>query len=171
MFSKPAIITSAHDVRHFDCGNTALNEFLVKYAVANTSAGLSRTFVTTLVDQPAVVGYCSIAAGSVEREDAPDRVAKGTPRHPIPVVLLARLAVDLKYQGQKLGDGLLKHALLKVVEASHNIGIRAALVHAKHKKAVDFYAKYGFIPSPSNPFHMMLILKDIAKIIAPQTAQ
>jgi GNAT superfamily N-acetyltransferase len=167
MFSKPAIITSAHDVRHFDCGNAALNEFLVKYALGNTSAGLARTFVTTLLDWPTVVGYFSIAAGSVERETAPERVVKGTPRNPIPVVLLARLAVDLNYQGQKLGEGLLKHALLKIVEASHAIGVRAVLVHAKHQKAVDFYARYGFVPSPSNPFHMMLILKDITKIIAP----
>ncbi len=169
MFSNPTTITSAHDVRHFDCGNAALNEFLIKYAQANTSAGLARTFVSTLLGQYVVVGYYSIAAGSVERETAPERVAKGTPRHPIPVALLARLAVDLKYQGQKLGEGLLKHALLKSVEASRAIGVRAVLVYAKHQKAIDFYAKYGFVPSPSNPFHMMLIMKDLTKIIAPQS--
>jgi GNAT superfamily N-acetyltransferase len=171
MFSKPAIITSAHDVRNFDCGNAALNEFLIKYALANTSAGLARTFVTTPLDQANVVGYFSLAAGSVERESAPDRVVKGTPRQPIPVVLLARLAVDLRYQGQRVGDGLLKHALLKIVEASHAIGIRAVLVHAKDQKAVDFYSRYGFVPSPSNPFHLMLILKDLVKIVGPPSSQ
>jgi GNAT superfamily N-acetyltransferase len=164
MFSKPAPITIAHDVKRFDCGNAALNEFLVKYAVANAAAGLARTFVTTIQDQPTVIGYFSIAAGSVERETAPERVAKGTPKHAIPAVLLARLAVDLNYQGQKVGSALLKEALLKTLEASSIIGVRAVLVHAKNQPAADFYAKYGFVPSPVDSFHMMLILKDIAKI-------
>lgn len=165
MFSKPAPITSTHDVKNFDCGNTALNEFLVKYAVANAAAGLARTFVATIKEQPAVIGYFSIAAGSVERETAPARVAKGTPKHSIPVVLLARLAVDLNYQGQKVGEGLLKEALLKILAASSIIGVRAVLVHAKDQKASAFYAKYGFVSSPLDSFHMMLILKDVAKIV------
>ena len=79
-------------------------------------------------------------------------------------MLLARLAVDLNYQGQKVGEGLLKEALLKILEASSIIGVRAVLVHAKNQKAADFYAKYGFVPSPFDSFHMLLILKDIAKI-------
>jgi GNAT superfamily N-acetyltransferase len=169
MFSAPAPITSAHDVADFDCGHSALNEFLVKYALANTSAGLARTYVVTLVHQPAVVGYFSIAAGSVEKENVPGRVAKGTPRHPIPVALLARLAVDLKYQGQGLGKGLLQQALVKILDASRTIGIRAVLVHAKNQRAADFYSQYGFTPSPTNPFHMMLMLKDVIKTIEPQT--
>jgi GNAT superfamily N-acetyltransferase len=165
MFSHPTLITSAHEVRSFDCGNTALNEFLIKHALVNTSAGIARTFVTTLTNQPAVVGYFSIAAGSVEKETVPERVAKGTPQHPIPIALLARLAVDLKFQGQKLGQGLLKHALLKILEASSTIGIRAVLVHAKDRRAADFYAKYGFVPSPVNSLHLMLMLKDVLKTI------
>ena len=128
MFSPPALITSCHDVRNFDCGNTALNEFLTKYALSNTSAGIARTYVTTPLDQLTVVGYFSIAAGSVERATVPKRVAKGTPQHPIPVALLARLAVDSKFQGQKIGPGLLKQAMLKILEASRIIGIRAVLV-------------------------------------------
>lgn len=114
MFSPPALITSSHEVRNFDCGNTALNEFLIKYALANTGAGIARTYVTTPMGQSVVVGYFSIAAGSVERATVPERVAKGTPQHPVPVALLARLAVDLKFQGQKIGPGMLKHALLKI---------------------------------------------------------
>ena len=165
MFSPPALITSAHVVRDFDCGSAALNEFLVKYALANTSAGTARTFVTTLAEQPVVIGYFSIAAGSIERESVPERVARGTPRHPIPVALLARLAVDSKYQGQKLGEGLLKHALLKILEASKSIGLRAVLVHAKDQRAADFYAKYGFTPSPTNSFHLMLLMKDVVQTI------
>jgi GNAT superfamily N-acetyltransferase len=165
MFSTPTLITSAHDVRNFDCGNIALNEFLIKYALANTSAGIARTFVTTIESQPVVIGYFSISAGSVERENAPERVAKGTPKHPIPIALLARLAVDSKHQGQKLGEGLLKQALLKILEASKAIGLRAVLVHAKNQRAADFYAKYGFMPSPTNSLHMMLLLKDVIKTI------
>jgi GNAT superfamily N-acetyltransferase len=165
MFSPPALITSAHEIRNFDCGNTALNEYLIKYALANTSAGIARTFVTTPIDQPVVVGYFSIAAGSVERAGVPERVAKGTPQHPIPVAWLARLAVDLKFQGQKIGPGMLKHALLKILEASRAIGIRAVLVHAKNQRAADFYARYGFVPSPVNSFHMMLLMKDVIKTL------
>jgi GNAT superfamily N-acetyltransferase len=165
MFSPPALITTAHNVRNFDCGNHALNEFLIKYALADTSAGLARTFVTTLVNQPDVAGYFSIAAGSVERENVPERVAKGTPLHPIPVALLARLAVDSRYQGRRLGSGLLKHALLKMVKAAGVIGIRAILVHAKDQRAADFYAKFGFAPSPTNSFHLMLLMKDVTRTI------
>jgi hypothetical protein len=80
MFSPPTLITSVHEVRNFDCGQPALNDFLIKHALANTSAGLARTFVVTPLAQPVVAGYFSIAAGSVERENAPERVAKGTPR-------------------------------------------------------------------------------------------
>jgi len=167
MFSQPVIISQAHDVKAFNCGRVALNEFLIKYALGNTTAGLARTFVTTLVDQPAVIGYFSIAAGSVERDAAPERIAKGTPQHPIPIALLARLAVDVAYQGQGIGDGLLKHALLKILEASRIIGIRAVVVHAKDQEAVNFYTQYGFIPSPLDAFHMMLILKDVSKIVTP----
>src|SRR5438445_13261060 len=110
MFSIPAPITSGHDVTQFDCGNEALNEFLRKYALLNTSAGIARTFVTTLEGQPAVTGYFSLAAGSIEPAHAPERIAKGVPRNAIPVILLARLAVDLKYHGHQLGEGLIKPA-------------------------------------------------------------
>ncbi len=164
MYSKPVPISSAHEVRDFDCGNAALNEYLVKFAITNASAGMARTFVTTHEDQPAVVGYFSITAGSIESEAATERVAKGIPKHAIPVALLARLAVDLKHQGRGLGKGLLQQALLKILAASSTIGIRAVLVHAKDQQAADFYAKYGFVPSPTNKFHLLLILKDIAKI-------
>lgn len=168
MFSSPALITGAHNVQKFDCGNTALNDFLVKFALTNTNAGLARTFVTTLEQQSEVIGCFSLSAGSIERDHVPARVAKGTPCHPIPIALLARLAVDLKFQEQGLGHGLLKHALLKILEASRTIGIRAVLVHANNQQAVDFYAKYGFAPSPTNSFHMMLMLKDINKTIAAE---
>ena len=165
MFSPPALITGSHDVRGFDCGNAALNEFVIKYALANTSAGMARTYVTVPIERPVVVGYFSIAAGSVERARVPERVAKGTPQHSIPVALLARLAVDLRFQGQGIGPGMLKHALLKILEASRVIAIRAVLVHAKNQRAAGFYAKYGFVPSPVNSFHMMLLMKDVIKTV------
>lgn len=165
MFTPPALISAAHDVRNFDCGQVALNEFLIKYALANTSAGITRTYVTTPVGQATVVGYFSVAAGSVQREAVPERIAKGTPRHPIPIALLARLAVDRNYQGRKLGQGLLKHALLKILEAGRVIGIRAVLVQAKDERAAAFYARFGFMPSPASEFHLMLLLKDIARNI------
>jgi GNAT superfamily N-acetyltransferase len=164
-FSPPALITNGHDARNFDCGNRALNEYLLKYALANTAAGLARTFVTTPPNEPGVAGYFSIAAGSVERQQVPERVAQGTPQHPVPVALLARLAVDKRFQGQKLGEGLLKHALLKMWEASKIIGIRAILVHAKDQRAAEYYARHGFVPSPVNSLHLMLLMKDVAKTL------
>ena len=166
MFSSPAVITSHHDVRNFDCGNTALNEFLAKFALTNSGAGIARTYVVTLTNQPAVVGLLSrLPQGRWKVEAAPDRVAKGTPRHPIPVALLARLAVDSKYQKQGLGESMLKHALLQIVNASNSLGIRAVLVHAKNETAANFYLKHGFEVSPVNSLQLMLMLKDIKKSI------
>ena len=122
-----------------------------------------------------LAGHHFIAGSSNSPDDAvcvrleiklePGGSFKGTPKHAIPVVLLARLAVDLSYQGQKVGEGLLKEALLKILAASSIIGVRAVLVHAKDQKAAAFYAKYGFVSSPLDSFHMMLILKDIAKVV------
>jgi GNAT superfamily N-acetyltransferase len=170
MFTWPIAITSQHDTRDFDCGNTALNEYLKKYALANSAAGLAKTFVVGLEKQPAiVVGYYSIAAGSVEKQHASPRATKGTPNYAIPVVLLGRFAVDVKYQGNGLGRDTLYRALRQITDASEILGIRAVLVHAKNEKAANFYKRHGFEATPID-LQLMLLLKDMRKMLAASTA-
>src|SRR5579884_2236609 len=129
-FSPPQLINAAHGVEHFDCGKDSLNEYLKRFALGNTAAGIARTYVVPAQNN-SVIAYYSLTAGSVEKANVPERIGKGTPHHPIPVVLLARLAVDLRFQGQGLGRGMLQDALRRTLSAADVIGIRALLVHAK----------------------------------------
>jgi len=165
-FTPPAPITAENDVAAFDCGEDSLTQYLKRFALMNTAAGVARTYVTAAVGQPfVVVGYYSLAAGSVERAAVPERVAKGTPHHPVPVVLLARLAVDRQFQGKGIGKSLLQHALQRTLSAANVIGVRAVLVHAKHAAAAAFYLGFGFVPSPTDPLHLMLLIKDLRRTL------
>ena len=111
-----------------------------------------------------MVGYYALTAGSVEREESPERVKKGLARHPIPVILLARLAVDRREQGKGLGAALLKDALIRAAGAADEIGARAVLVHAKDDEARAFYEHFDFEPSPIDPLHLFLLMKDLKRI-------
>lgn len=161
---RPEPIGTHHQVSEFDCGASPLNEFLVRYALPNHQSGAAKTFVATTRDH-IVVGYYSLAASQVVYTDAPLRLQKGVARHPIPVVLLARLAVDRTWQGKRLGPGLLKDAILRVLNAAEGIGIRALLVHAKDENAKAFYQHYDFEALPGYPLHLVLMLKDARKIV------
>lgn len=162
---RPEPIGGKHQVAAFDCGAPALNEFLLRHALASHQAGSAKTFVAT-TDRQVVVGYYSLAASQVLYADAPPRLQKGVARHPVPVVLLARLAVDQAWQGKGLGPGLLKDAILRVLSAAEGVGIRALLVHAKDEKAKAFYLHYNFEPLPGYPLHLVLMLKDARKIVS-----
>jgi GNAT superfamily N-acetyltransferase len=164
-FATPALITSEHRVEDFDCGKESLNQYLKRFALTNTAAGTARTYVSNITGEMSVIGYYSLAAGSVERTQVPARVAKGVPQHPVPVVLLARLAVDQGLQGQGVGKGLLRDALLRSLAASEVVGVRAILVHAKDESAANFYSQFGFIPSPTDPLHLMLLMKDLRRTV------
>jgi predicted N-acetyltransferase YhbS len=153
-----------HSLDSFDCGKEELNRFLKRHALTNQASGSAQTYV--LADGLVVKGYYSLAAGTVAHDEATDRVKKGLARHPIPVILLARLAVDLSLQGRKIGPGLLKDALRRAAHAADTIGARAVLVHAKDDNAKGFYEHFTFEPSPSDPYHLMLIMKDLRRIIA-----
>ena len=161
---RPEPIGAHHQVAEFDCGAPALNEFLVRHALTNHQSGSAKTFVATS-DSHIVVGYYSLAASQVLYADAPPRMIRGVARHPIPVVLLARLAVDHTWQGKGLGPGLLKDGILRVLCAAEGIGVRALLVHAKDDKAKAFYLHYDFEPLPGYPLHLVLLLKDARKIV------
>ncbi len=156
-------LLATHLVDGFDCGKEPLNNFLRRFALVNQRNGSSRTYVACR--SKSVVGYYSLAVGSVMYEAAPGRITKGLARHPVPVMLLTRLAVDLTEQGTGIGRGLLKDALLRTIQAADIAGIRALLVHAKDASARTWYLKYDFESSPTDPLHLFLLLKDIHTLI------
>ncbi len=161
--SGPEPLTAAHDVSNFDCGKQELTEWVRRYALQSHQAGAARVYVLHRTGR--VVGYYALAAASVEPAEAPDRVKKGLARHPIPVILLARLAVDVSEQGQGLGAALLKDALRRTASAADEIGARAILVHAKDDEAQAFYRHFDFEPSPTDPLHLFLLMKDLRVIL------
>jgi GNAT superfamily N-acetyltransferase len=152
-----------HELSRFDCGKEPLNRFLQRFAPINQRANSAQTYVVC-GEAKIVVGYYSLAVGAVEHAAAPARVTKGRARQAVPVMLLARLAVDMTAQGAGLGRALLKDALLRTVQAADIAGIRAVLVHAKDDEAKAWYEKFDFEPSPSDPLHLFLLMKDIAAV-------
>lgn len=158
-YSPPVLLSENHVCNNFDCGNIVLNEWLYRYAMQNQRSNAARTFVVCQENQ--VVGYYSLAVGAVDYAGAPERVRKGLARHPIPVMVLARLAVDIRHQGKKIGRGMLKDACLRTLQAAGIAGIRAVFVHAKNERARTFYERFGFEPSPIHPLQLMMLAKDI----------
>jgi GNAT superfamily N-acetyltransferase len=151
-------------VEYFDCGQPALNQFLQRFALINQKSNSAQTYVSC--HSGSVVGFYSLTVGSVEPAAAAPRVIKGIPQHPVPVMILARLAVDLRQQGAGLGKALLKDALLRTGQAADIAGVRALLVHAKDEPARQWYLNWEFEPSPSDPFHLFLLMKDLKAILA-----
>jgi GNAT superfamily N-acetyltransferase len=154
-----------HAVDSFDCGSEALNRFLSRYALQNQQAGASQTYVALAGEE--IVGYYTLVVGQVEHAEAPERLTKGLARHPVPIMLLARLAVATSWQGKKLGAGLLKDAMLRTLQAAEIVGIRAFAVHAKDEGARAFYQHFDFVPSPADPYHLFRLLKDIRSFLKP----
>lgn len=161
---SPVPIDPRHDVTSFDCGAPPLNDYLRKHALQNDRNRSARTYVAARANRG--VGYYTLAAGSVSRADVPPRVAKGLANYPLPIILIARLAVDITEQGRGVGKGLLKDALRRAVRAADIIGWRAVLVHAKDRVAKAFYQKHGFDPSPVDELHLFLLMKDIVASVA-----
>jgi predicted N-acetyltransferase YhbS len=157
--ASPIPLDATHDLSAFDCEVPALNSYLKKFALQNQRSQSARTYVATRGES--VVGYYTLAAASVRREEAPSRVAKGLAAHPVPVILLARLAVDINEKGKGLGRGLLKDALVRIVQAADIVGCRAVMVHGKDEEAKAFYQRYGFSPSQTDPFRLFLLMKDV----------
>ena len=152
-----------HAVDGFDCGNEALDRFLVRFALQNRQAGASQTHVALADEQ--VAGYYTLVVGQVDYDDAPQRLTKGLARHPVPIMLLARLAIAVSFQGRGLGSGLLKDAMLRTIQAAEIAGIRAFAVHAKDDQARGFYEHFDFVPSPTDLYHLFRLLKDIHTLL------
>jgi len=151
---------------HFDCGQPALNQYLQRFAWGNQQGHSAQTYVACHGDR--VAGFYSLAVGSVAPGAAAPRVVKGAPQRPVPVMLLARLAVNASHQGLGLGRALLKDALVRTARAADIAGIRALLVHAKDEPARDWYLQWEFEPSPTDPLHLFLLMKDL-KAMLPTT--
>src|SRR6266567_6517929 len=152
-----------HPLESFDCGLEALNRFLIRYALQNQQGGASQTYVALTGE--AVVGYYTLVVGQVDYDDAPERLKKGLARHPVPIMLLARLAIATSCQGKGLGSGLLKDAMLRTLQAAEIAGIRAFAVHAKDYDARAFYERFGFVAAPTDPYHLFVLLKDVHAIL------
>lgn len=162
-FGQVSKLSASDVVDAFDCGHPALNQFLQRYALVNQKANSAQTYVCCNDDD--VVGFYSLAVGSVDPASAPSRVLKGLARHPVPVMILARLAVDVAHQRKGLGQALLKDALLRTAQAADIAGVRALLVHAKDEAARQWYESWEFEPSPTDPYHLFLMLKDLKALL------
>ena len=158
---KPQIekLHASHAVAEFDCGVDALNRFIRVHALNSQRAGSAQTYVAVVNDT--VAGFHSLTVGDVLYQDAPERLAKGLPRHPVPVMIVARLAVERRSGGQGLGSGLLLDALRRTKMVSEIAGVRGVVVHAKDEAAAAFYRHFGFAEFPQKPLTLFRLLKDI----------
>lgn len=156
-------LTALHDTGSFDCGKAELNQFIQRFAQIGQQANISQTYVVCRSGH--VTGYYSLAVGAVARNEAPVRTGMGLARHPIPVMILARLAVDKNDQGAGLGRALLKDALRRTAKAADIAGIRALVVHAKDEEARHWYRQFDFEAGPTDPMHLFLLMKDIKRAI------
>lgn len=152
--AAPVPLGAAHRLDGFACGEGSLDDWLRRRALPNQMTGASRTFVVADASNR-VVGYYALAAGAVAHREATGRIRRNMP-DPVPVMVLARLAVDRRFQGQQLAGALLQDAVGRALAVAENAGVRALLVHALNERARQFYAHYGFVPSPAHPMTLML---------------
>jgi GNAT superfamily N-acetyltransferase len=162
-YSPPGPLRGKHDLNGFASGEDALDNWFHRYSRHAEAAGSARVFVTT--DGKRVVGYYALAVGQVEPSVATERLLKGQPaKRPVPVVILARLAVDRGHQGKGVGRSLLQDALLRCADAAELVGIRALVAHA-NEHASGFYDQFGFESSPTDSLHRILLLKDLRRFL------
>lgn len=168
IYSPVGPISKNHRTDEFDCGSEAQTTWLRKYALQADRTDTTKVQVVTRAGDDRVVGYYALSAGSVEPEGTPERVRKGTPRYPVPVIILTRLGVDRDEQGKGLGRALLKDAILRAEAASETIGARALLVHCESEAAREFYLRVvpDFAESPTDPLHLYVLMSDLRKTFA-----
>ena len=163
MFSAPQSLQKTHVISDFDCGKTSLNDWLKRYSLQAQQSGSVKTFA--VCDAQKVAAYFSLTLGQIDTFDAPDRVRQGMGQYPIPVIILARLAVDRQYKGLGLGTGLLKEAIKKALIIAEHAGVRALITHPLDEEAKTFYLRFGFMPSPTNQALLVLLLKDAKRLV------
>lgn len=164
MAGAPQALHAKHQLDDFDCGKPALNDWLVRHAMQAQSSGSARTCV--VVEGGRVVGYFSLAVGQADAMEVPDRIRKGMGSYPIPVVILARLAVSLQDQGKGIGIGMLQEAIRRTIAIADQAGVRALLTHPIDEEASRFYRRFGFESSPIREQQLLLLLKDARRLLS-----
>jgi GNAT superfamily N-acetyltransferase len=163
-FGSPESLNSEHRLEGFDCGNYTLNDWLIRHARQAQGSGSAKTFVVSNDDR--VAGYFSLTVGQIDTLDAPERICKGMGQYPLPVVILARLAVSLSDQGKGIGSGMLQDAIRRTLLIADQAGIRAMLTHPINEEASKFYLQFGFLQSPLRERQLLLLLKDARRCAA-----
>ena len=161
--AAPVPLAADHLLDRFDCGKASLDDWLIRHARQAQASGSAKTFV--VAEGRRVAGYFSLAVGQVASIEAPERIRKGMGQYPIPVVLLARLAVDRDYQGHGIGVGMLQDAIRRTVMIAEQAGIRALLTHPIDPEADAFYRRFGFAPSPVREGQLLLLIKDSLRVL------
>ena len=159
--STPQSLDTNHRLEEFDCGKPALTGWLLRHARQAQSSGSTRTFVAC--DEERVAGYFSLTVGQIDTLEAPERIRRGMEQYPIPLVILARLAIDLDSQRRGLGFSLLQDAISRTVAIAEQAGIRALLTHPIDAEADAFYRRFGFEPTPAHERQLILLLKDVRR--------
>ena len=149
----------------YSCGKSPLDEFIHRFVSQYEKRNLGRTYVAVRPGEKRVLGYYTLASGSIPFQNIPEPSARKLPKHPVPVILLARLAVDQSVQGQGWGEGLLIDALQRSLGLAHKLGIHAVEVEAIDPQAKGFYERYGFVPLLDNEFHLFLPIATIQSAI------
>jgi len=160
----PEALAPPHQLDGFDCGKPALNDWLLRHARQAQTSGSARTFVVAEDDQR-VAGYFSLTVGQVDTLEAPERMRQGMGQYPLPVVILARMAVSARDQGRGIGLGMLQDAITRTLLIAEQAGIRAMLTHPIDEEAARFYTRFGFVGSPLREKQLLLLLKDAKKVI------
>lgn len=161
--SAPQPLDVSQRLEEFDCGKPALTDWLLRHAHQAQSSGSARTFV--VCDEGRVAGYFSLTVGQIDTLEAPERIRRGMGQYPIPLVILARLAIDLDYQRRGLGFSLLQDAISRTVAIAEQAGIRALLTHPIDAEADAFYRRFGFEPTPAHEWQLILLLKDARRFV------
>ena len=159
------LLATQHRREGFNCGDAALNDFLLRQAGQQQRRGFGKTYVAVAEDGVTVMGFVTVSAGQIATASLP--VQLKLPRYPAPMLRIGRLAVDVRYQGKGIGQDLLVFALRLAVEFSQRVGLYAVVVDAKHAKARAFYVKLGFIACVDNPLCLYLPVATLEQSIAP----
>jgi GNAT superfamily N-acetyltransferase len=158
-------LDASHVLEEFDCGKASLNDWLLRHARQTQASGSAKTYA--VAENQRLVGYYSLTVGQIDTLEAPDRVRKGMGAYPIPVVILARLAVAIENHGRGIGVGMLQDAIRRTVAIAEQAGVRALLTHPPDEDAARFYLRFGFEASPVQEQQLLLLLKDARRLLMP----
>lgn len=160
-----SLLDGSFDRQSFDCGVSELNAFLQNHALQNQKKNIGKTRVGHSKGSVSIMGYYTIATASMDPSSLPLKFSKSIPKYPVPCVLLARLAADLRYRGTGVGSSLMKHAMARSYVISKHAGAFALIAHAKDENAADFYRRCGFASLPVNPLHLFIPMESIKKVL------